>query len=197
MEIVKKFDRAVDVVVSGHTHQAYVCEIDGRLVTSGDKYGTLVTAIDLQLDVKTRDVISARANNVVVRSGTLAKDPEQTALLEAYDKFAAPIGNRQAGSIAETLSRMPNDAGESALGDIIADAQLAATTAAARWRRRDRVHQSGRHPHRHHEETGRCCDLRRRVRQPAIPQSTGHADAHGNPDQEPARAAVARSRNGR
>ncbi|HLX14632.1 MAG TPA: metallophosphoesterase, partial [Bradyrhizobium sp.] len=128
VDIVKKFDRAVDVVVSGHTHQAYVCEIDGRLVTSADKYGTLVTAIDLKLDPKTRDVVSAKANNFIVRSGTLAKDPEQTALLEAYDKFAAPIADRRAGSVTETLSRAPNDAGESALGDIIADAQLAATS---------------------------------------------------------------------
>jgi 5'-nucleotidase len=131
VEIVKKFDRAVDVVISGHTHQAYVCEIDGRLVTSGDKYGTLVTAIDLKLDSQTRDVISARADNFIVRTGTLAKDPGQTALLEAYDQFAAPIANRRAGSITDTLSRVPNDAGESTLGDIIADAQLAATSAAA------------------------------------------------------------------
>ena len=42
VDIVRKFDKAVDVVVTGHTHRAYVCEIDGRLVTSGDKYGTLV-----------------------------------------------------------------------------------------------------------------------------------------------------------
>jgi 5'-nucleotidase len=131
VEIVKKFDRAVDVVVTGHTHQAYVCEIDGRLVTSGDKYGTLVTAIDLKLDPKTRDVISARADNLIVRTAAYAKDPEQTALLEAYDKLAAPIANRRAGSITATLSRAPNEAGESALGDIIADAQLAATKAAA------------------------------------------------------------------
>src|SRR6202521_1032076 len=129
VDIVKKFDRAVDVVISGHTHQAYVCEIDGRLVTSGDKYGTLVTAIDLKLDPKTRDVISAKAANVIVRTGALARDPQQTALLEAYDQFAAPIANRRAGSITETLSRTPNEAGESALGDIIADAQLAATSA--------------------------------------------------------------------
>ncbi|HXN69940.1 MAG TPA: bifunctional metallophosphatase/5'-nucleotidase [Bradyrhizobium sp.] len=127
VDIVKKFDRAVDVVISGHTHQAYVCEIDGRLVTSGDKFGTLVTAIDLKLDRTTRDVISAKADNVIVRIGALAKDTEQTALLESYDKFAAPIANRKAGSITETLSRTPNEAGESALGDIIADAQLAAT----------------------------------------------------------------------
>ncbi len=131
VDIVKKFDRAVDVVVSGHTHQAYVCEIDGRLVTSGDKYGTLVTAIDLKLDPVTRDVVSAKADNTIVRSATLAKNLDQTALIEAYDRVAAPIANRPAGRLTETLSRTPKNTGESPLGDIIADAQLAATSAAA------------------------------------------------------------------
>jgi 5'-nucleotidase len=130
VEIVKKFDKAVDVVISGHTHQAYVCEIDGRLVTSGDKYGTLVTAIDLKLDRTTRDIVSAKAENTIVRIGGTVRDPEQSALLESYDRVAAPLANRPAGSITETLSRVPNPAGESALGDIIADAQLAATSAA-------------------------------------------------------------------
>lgn len=127
VDIVKKFDRAVDVVVSGHTHRAYVCDIDGRLVTSGDKYGTLVTAIDLKLDPTTRDIVGAKAENVIVTNASLAKDPEQTALIEAYDKLSAPIANRPAGSVTQTLSRVPNEAGESALGDIIADAQLLAT----------------------------------------------------------------------
>jgi 5'-nucleotidase len=131
VDIVKKFDRAIDVVVSGHTHQAYVCEIDGRLVTSADKYGTVVTAIDLKLDRTTHDVISARADNVIVRTGAYPKDASQTALLESYDRFAAPLANRPAGSVTETLSHRPNASGESALGDIIADAQLAATQAAA------------------------------------------------------------------
>jgi 5'-nucleotidase len=131
VDIVKKFDKAVDVVVSGHTHRAYVCNIDGRLVTSGDQYGTIVTAIDLKLDPVTRDVINAKADNTIVRSATLAKNAEQTALLEAYDKLAAPIANRPAGAVTETLSRTPNNAGESPLGDIIADAQLAATSTAA------------------------------------------------------------------
>src|SRR5947209_15827673 len=127
VDIVRKFDPAVDVVISGHTHQAYVCEIAGRLVTSGDKYGTLVTAIDLKLDPATRGVISARADNVLVANASLPKDPEQTALIDAYDRLSAPIANRPAGSVTQTLSRVPNEAGESALGDVIADAQLAAT----------------------------------------------------------------------
>ncbi|MBX9648101.1 MAG: bifunctional metallophosphatase/5'-nucleotidase [Xanthobacteraceae bacterium] len=131
VDIVKNFDKAIDVVVSGHTHQAYVCEIDGRLVTSGDKYGTLVTAIDLKLDPVTRDIVSARADNHIVRIATLEKDAGQTALLESYDRVASPIANRPAGSVTETLSRTPNNTGESPLGDIIADAQLAATASVA------------------------------------------------------------------
>jgi 5'-nucleotidase len=131
VDTVKKFDRAVDVVISGHTHQPYVCEIDGRLVTSGDKYGTIVTAIDLKLDRTTRDIIGAKADNVIVRTGAYAKDPEQTALLESYDKLAAPLANRRAGAVTEALSHAPNHAGESKLGDLVADAQLAATQAEA------------------------------------------------------------------
>jgi 5'-nucleotidase len=127
VDIVKKFDHAVDVVISGHTHRAYICEIDGRLVTSADKFGTLVTAIDLKLDPGTHDVVSAKAGNTVVQTDMLAKDPEQTALIESYERVAAPIANRRAGSITAALSRVPNLTGESALGDVVADAQLAAT----------------------------------------------------------------------
>src|SRR5438132_6846860 len=95
VDIVKKLDKAVDVVISGHTHQAYNCSIDGRLVTSGDKYGTIVTAIDVKLDPGTRDVISARANNHLVRLDSVAKDPDQTALLASYQQIAGPIANRK------------------------------------------------------------------------------------------------------
>ena len=191
VDIVRKFDKAVDVVISGHTHRAYVCEIDGRLVTGGDKFGTLVTAIDLKLDPATRDIISAKADNVIVRTDTLAKDPEQTALLAAYDKVAAPIANRQAGSITRNA---------------VARAQRCRREPARRyhrrcptgrdrrrrWRRRDRLHQSRRHPHRYPAKGRRRGGLCRRVRQPAVPQPAGDADADGNADQGHAGAAMAR-----
>jgi 5'-nucleotidase len=64
-----------------------------------------------------------------IRTGVYAADPEQTALRQAYDKVAGPIANRVAGSITASLWRLPNEAGESVLGDIIADAQLDATRA--------------------------------------------------------------------
>ena len=128
VDIVKRFDKAVDVVISGHTHRAYLCEIDGKLVTSADKYGTLVTLIDLKLDPATRDFVAMRGENHIVRSETIAKNADQTALIASYEKLSAPIASRLAGSVTETISRQPDQAGESVLGDIITDAQLVATS---------------------------------------------------------------------
>jgi 5'-nucleotidase len=127
VEIVQKLDKAVDLIVSGHTHRAYRCVIDGRLVTSADKFGTLVTEIEIELDPKTRDVVSAKADNLIVRTDAYAKDPQQTALLATYEALVKPPGGRPVGSITATLSRDEGPAGESVLGQIIADAQLAAT----------------------------------------------------------------------
>ena len=129
--IVKKLDRAVDLVISGHTHRAYNCVIDGRLVTSADKYGTIVTEIDLVLDPKTGDVMSANADNVIVRNDRFARDPAQTQLIAGYERLAAPLGQRVVGRIVVPLSREETPAGETPLGQVIADAQLAATRAAA------------------------------------------------------------------
>ena len=128
VDIVKKLDKAVDLVVTGHTHRAYNCRIDGRLVTSGDKYGTIVTEIDLVLDHKTGDVRSAVADNVIVRTTSFAKDPVQTALIAAYEKLAVPLAKRVVGRIGAALPRESNPAGENPIGQVIADAQLAASS---------------------------------------------------------------------
>ncbi len=130
VDIVKKLDKAVDVVVSGHTHKAYNCNIDGRLVTSGDKFGTIVTQIDLKIDRKTRDVIEAKADNLIVRTDTYAKDAEQTALIASYEKVAGPLIARPVGKLAASLTREETPAGESILGDVVADAQYELTKAA-------------------------------------------------------------------
>lgn len=130
VDIVRKLDKAVDVVVSGHTHRAYNCRLDGRLVTSGDKFGTIVTQIDLVLDPRTGDVTSAVADNVIVRTASFAKDPRQSELIATYERLVAPLAKRPVGRIAAPLLRDPAPSGESPLGQVIADAQLAATRAA-------------------------------------------------------------------
>jgi 5'-nucleotidase len=124
--IVNRLDRAVDAVISGHTHRAYNCRIDGRLVTSADRYGTLFTEIDLVLDPRTGDVAEARADNRIVHT-SFARDARQTELIAAYEKLAAPLARRVVGRIAAPLPRDETPAGESPIGQVVADAQLTAT----------------------------------------------------------------------
>ena len=127
VDIVKKLDRAVDLVISGHTHRAYNCRIDDRLVTSADKYGTVVSEIDITLDPKTGDVTQARADNLIVRTDRFAKDAAQSKLITTYEQLAAPLAKRVVGRVSAPLSRDETPAGEMPIGLVIADAQLAAT----------------------------------------------------------------------
>ncbi len=125
--IVRQLDPEVDLVISGHTHRAYVCRIDGRLVTSADRYGTLLGEIDLRLDRRSGDVVEASARNVVARTDLFAKDEAQSQLIEAYERRSAPLARRVVGRLSSPLSRDEGPAGESPLGQVVADAQLAAT----------------------------------------------------------------------
>jgi len=120
--IVEAFDPAVDVVVSAHTHRYYVCEFSRKLVTSAGSYGTLVTEIDLQLDRKTRDVVSKSARNLVVKPDG-ARDPRLTALVDRYTVLAKPLETRVVARLARELPNVGNAAGESLMGNLIADAQ--------------------------------------------------------------------------
>ena len=127
-DIVERLDRAVDLVLSGHTHQAYVCNLNGRLVTSAGSYGRFVTEIDLQIDPVSRDIVSARALNRVVELDIPASG-RASAVMERYAQLAAPL-HRVVGRIAAPFFRGINADGESRLGQLIADAHLAATRSA-------------------------------------------------------------------
>jgi 5'-nucleotidase len=66
LPILDKLSHDIDVVVSGHTHQAYDCVLQGRLVTSAASYGRLVTKIDLTIDPSAHRVVEKHARNVPV-----------------------------------------------------------------------------------------------------------------------------------
>ncbi len=126
VDIVNRFDPEVDVVISGHTHNAYNCTINNMLVTSAASFGRVVTDVDLTINRKSGEVVSMSANNNIV-TRDVAKDGFITALIAKYNAIAAPLANRVIGAISATITRTNNAAGESALGDVIADAQLFAT----------------------------------------------------------------------
>ena len=125
--IVDGLDPRVDLVISGHTHQPYICNFGGRYVTSASSFGRVITDIDLTLDHQSKDVKGVSARNVIV-TRDVTPDPDQQALIARYDAISGPIQNRVVGSISADMTRAGNDAGESQLGDVIADAQLASTS---------------------------------------------------------------------
>jgi 5'-nucleotidase len=124
--VVRRLDRAVDIVVSGHTHEAYVCRVDGRLVTSAGSYGRFVTTIDLGLDPLSRDVVEARATNIIVDPQKFVADPRLDAYVRRVADRAKDRLSRVIGTIEGEFTPVASTAGESNLGNLVADSQLAA-----------------------------------------------------------------------
>ena len=138
VDIVSRLDDAVDLVISGHTHQAYLCNLPNRVgrlipVTSAGSFGRLVSEIDLTINTATRDVSLVNASNLIVdrTPGGVTPVASLTTLVNNYSALAAPIANQALGSITTDIARTQNAGGESALGDVIADAQLESTAPAA------------------------------------------------------------------
>ena len=151
LPILARLDPAVDLIVSGHTHNAYICDyarIDpGRpfLVTSAGKYGTLLTDIALSIDPVRHRVVARRANNVIVqgvgfegaagpvpvqpRFPVYPAEPRVSALVARYVAAADPIARRVVGRLSAPALRESNAAGESVLGDLVADALRASAGA--------------------------------------------------------------------
>ncbi|MBU8857559.1 MULTISPECIES: bifunctional metallophosphatase/5'-nucleotidase [unclassified Micromonospora] len=141
VDIANRMDPSIDVIVSGHTHAAYNCNINNKLVTSASSFGRLVTQIDLKIDPRTRDVVTASANNVVV-TRDVEKDPASTELINRYKTALGPVADRVVGETTTAITKTQENlyqtgvdangkptyqTGESPLGNLIADAQLAAT----------------------------------------------------------------------
>jgi len=128
VDIAKNVTPAVDALVTGHTHNAYVCTINDpsgkpRMVTSAASFGRLYTDTTLTYDRWTGDIARTAvksANHVVTR--TVPKAADMTALIGKWNTLAAPIGNRAIGYISADVNSTGT---ESPMGDLIADAQLA------------------------------------------------------------------------
>jgi 5'-nucleotidase len=130
-DIVERTTDQVDLFVTGHTHQPYVCEIDGRAVTSASSLGRLVTDIDLTIDRRTKDVKEVMANNEIVTREGKYSVPALAELVSYYQTLAKPLADRIIGRLTGTIPRTNlDDSLENSAGNLIADAQLAATSSA-------------------------------------------------------------------
>ncbi|HET6860303.1 MAG TPA: bifunctional metallophosphatase/5'-nucleotidase [Streptomyces sp.] len=135
-DIAKGITPKVDALVTGHTHQAYVCTIPdpsgkARMVTSASSFGKVYTDTTLTYDRRTKDIVrtsvksskSAKSVNHIV-SRDQAKAADMTSLINRWNVLAAPVANRPQGFISADINGRGSTAPEKPLGDLIADAQL-------------------------------------------------------------------------
>jgi 5'-nucleotidase len=147
--IAKRLDPSIKVIVSGHTHAEYRCTITingvTRLITSAASFGRILSDIKLTVDDRTGGLVSADATNSIVENalntpgpGVVRKEDPSKAdstvagIVKQYVTASAPLANKVIGKIQGDLTRTPSALGESTLGDVIADAQLAATSDASK-----------------------------------------------------------------
>lgn len=132
VDVVQRLDKSVMAVMTGHTHQGYNCVVDGRPVIQGSAQGALLQRLDFTVTRKNgvATVDAIKAANVFVDPSKYSNQAMADLAKQAKDT-TAPVADRVVATIsAGQISSAANSAGESALGDVIADAQLAATKAA-------------------------------------------------------------------
>jgi 5'-nucleotidase len=116
----------VDAVLSAHTHLAYVCRVKKTLLTQAASYGRALTTVKLTIDPNAHKVTSISARNGVV-GHKITPDPTVARLVAADRALVAPIATQKVGTLTKKANRIPDSAGETPLGDLVADAELAAT----------------------------------------------------------------------
>ncbi|MDT4963658.1 MAG: 5-nucleotidase [Pseudonocardiales bacterium] len=148
VDIAKRLDPSIKVIISAHTHAEYRCTltVNGvtRLITSASSFGRVLSDITLKMRQTNGELVSASATNILVtnalntpapgvvrQADTSKEDPQVAAVVAQYVAAAAPLANRVIGKIQGDLTRIASPLGETTLGDVIADAQYVATAPAA------------------------------------------------------------------
>ena len=155
--VLNKLDAAFDVVVSGHTHRAYACNYGNInpakpfLLTSAGQYGTMLTHIQLSVDSQTFKLKQKSARNVIVQSEAFTnaagrvispqsdmpffgKHKEVEKIVNDYRLAAQVQVTKTISHLPASVTRESTPSGESALGNLIADAQWASTAPPERGR---------------------------------------------------------------
>ena len=137
--MAQQFSPEIDQIVTGHTHNPYVCSIpdpagNPRYVTSAADYGRVVTESTLQVDRHTGEVDrrASTATNHLVTRGTA--DPAMTQIIDKWKALSGPVGARIVGTHTEDIighsDPRTNRAIETPMGALVADAILAGTSGA-------------------------------------------------------------------
>lgn len=128
VDVSQRIDPSVKVVLTGHSHQGYLCNVDGKAVTQADTAGHLLTRVSMQVEPSTGAVSNVKVSNEVMKPGQYPADPKMTAFIAQVKERSQAALTRPIARLAKApLLRKTNEAGQSVLGSLIADAALDST----------------------------------------------------------------------
>jgi len=123
VDIANKVDDEVDIIFGGHNHAYMNATINNKLVVQSYSYGTAFSDVDIEIDPKTKDIVSKRAEIITTFHEGIEPDQDIAKMVANYESTVEPIVNRVIGSTSGNLTALRNENGESILGNLIADAQ--------------------------------------------------------------------------
>ncbi len=125
--VVKRLDPAIRLVISGHSHKGYLCKVGDTVVTQAQMGGHMLSRIRLVVDRATGNIVDVDARNVVIEQGAFPAEPKAAAYLAALRERSNRELARPVARIAvPAVTRGGDNADESALGNLVADAALMA-----------------------------------------------------------------------
>ncbi len=135
-ELIRGASDAIDAIVSGHTHQRYACEVDGRPVIQAHQYGTTLGKLDISVDAAAKELLSISGSVVPLVVDGAAAYPADAAVAEIVADAVAVAeveGAVEVGAISADIVRGGTPPGddrgvESSLGNLVADMYLWATS---------------------------------------------------------------------
>ncbi|QIN84305.1 bifunctional metallophosphatase/5'-nucleotidase [Rubrobacter tropicus] len=119
----RQMSGSVDAVFSGHTHNRLNLEVEDRPIIQAEEYGNAFGILDLEVARANGEVTSSKARVVTTKDDGAGPDPEVAALVKRYSRRVAPLSDRVVGRASEAVTPTPTAAGESPLGDFVADGQ--------------------------------------------------------------------------
>jgi 5'-nucleotidase len=125
VDAMRRMPSSVDLVVSGHSHTLLDGRVNGIPLVQARSRGTAMAIVQLWVDARTRDVACSDAEVETIYGDRVEPDSAVGALVERYRDQMGPSAERVIAEAAHPLTA--DRRRESALGDLIADAQRAAT----------------------------------------------------------------------
>jgi 5'-nucleotidase len=128
-EFAAALDADVDLIVAGHTHQPAVVTFGNVLTVQAHPHGLSYGAVDLWIDLRSNRVVERGAEIVPTFHDGIEPDRITTALIESFERLAAPLAEPTVTVGATPFVREPAPPDAPLLGPVIADAYRSAAGA--------------------------------------------------------------------